>query len=98
MASLEETIEVLFSGKDRVWNIFESTVQNVAEPLAGVADIDKTGGGVDNFRKDIIAYARDSKMSIEDINRAIYAALSAGIDYEQALKNLNVGEELSADR
>lgn len=142
MASKEETINVIFAGKDRVsatmdkisrgFNKFDAAVQSIANPLAGVADsvikvdaalsamvvgglalsiresgkfgdsfaeistlIGETGEGVDKFRKDILDYARDSGMAIEDINRAVYSALSNGIDYKIALENLNEAEKLS---
>ena len=57
--------------------------------------IDDTGAGVGEFRKEILAYARDSGMAIEDINKAVYSALSNGIAYQEALENLNKAEKLS---
>ncbi|EFK08742.1 conserved hypothetical protein [delta proteobacterium NaphS2] len=57
--------------------------------------IDDTGQGVDQFRNDILAYSRDSTKSIEDIESAIYTAISAGVDYKDALDLLDDSEKLS---
>jgi len=56
---------------------------------------DATGQDVDKFRKNILNYSVDSVKSIEDINKSIYAAISAGIDYKDSLDFLNVAEKLS---
>ena len=142
MANMQETIEVIFAGKDRVSDVmdkmgrsfskFDAAVQGIATPLAGVADsvikvdaaltamvvgglalsiresgkfgdqfaeittlIDDTGLSVDDFRKDILAYSRDSTASIEEINKATYAAISAGAEYEDVLSALTKAERLS---
>lgn len=58
MANLEQTIEVIFAGKDRFSAIFDSTVQSVAEPLAGVADL---GTKLDTVLSDV--EKRDSEKS-----------------------------------
>ena len=57
--------------------------------------IDETGGSVDQFRTDILAYSRDSTKSIEDIEAAIYTAISAGTDYKNSLDLLDDSEKLS---
>ncbi len=57
--------------------------------------IDDTGQGVDQFRTDILAYSRDSSKSIEDIESAIYTAISAGTDYKESLALLSDSEKLS---
>lgn len=57
--------------------------------------IDDTGQGVDQFRSDILAYARDSGKSMEDIQSAIYTAISAGTDYKSSLGLLDDSEKLS---
>ena len=59
--------------------------------------IGETGAKVDNFRKDILAYAKDRGMAIEDINRVVYAALDIGIDYEDVLEHFDGTEKLSVD-
>ena len=56
---------------------------------------DATGENVDKFRNDILNYSTDSVKSIEDINKATYAAISAGIDYKDSLEFLSVAEKLS---
>ena len=50
---------------------------------------------LNNFKQDIINYARDSTSSFEDINAAIYTAISAGADYKDSLDLLNTSEKLS---
>ncbi|WP_161635960.1 phage tail tape measure protein [Desulfonatronovibrio hydrogenovorans] len=57
--------------------------------------IDDTGDGVDQFRMQIREYANTSTQSIEDINKSIYTALSAGIEYGDALKYIAQAEQLA---
>lgn len=57
--------------------------------------IDDTGESIDAFRESIIDYGQDSKKSYDDINAAIYSAISAGIDYKDALGTLTDAEKLS---
>ncbi len=47
------------------------------------------------FKGSILAYSRDSTAGIDDINSAIYTAISAGIDYGDSLDLLNQTEQLS---
>jgi TP901 family phage tail tape measure protein len=56
--------------------------------------IDLPKDSLNEFKLDIIDYARDSTQSIEEINQAIYNAISAGIDYEDALSSLADAERL----
>jgi TP901 family phage tail tape measure protein len=57
--------------------------------------IDDTGDSVDTFRNQIKAYAADSTKSISDINAAVYAAISAGTDYKDALDLIETAERLA---
>ena len=57
--------------------------------------IDATGEDVDKFREDIKAYAQDSTASIEDINGAVYSAISAGVSYQDAIASLGQAEKLA---
>ena len=57
--------------------------------------VDAAGGDVARFRSDVLDYARDSRKSIEDINAAIYTAISAGTSYDHSLALLNNTERLS---
>ena len=50
---------------------------------------------LDQFRNDILEYAKDSTKSIEDINSSIYNAISAGEDYETSLDLLRQAENLA---
>ena len=50
---------------------------------------------IDSFRQDIINYARDSTQSFEDINSAIYNAISSGQDYATALDFITQAEQLA---
>jgi len=57
--------------------------------------LNDTGKPVENFKEDIKAYATESVKSISEINKAVYAAISAGIDYKDALTFLAAAEKLS---
>ena len=50
---------------------------------------------IDSFRIDIKDYARESTQSIEQINSAIYNAISSGEDYETALDLITQAEQLA---
>jgi TP901 family phage tail tape measure protein len=54
-----------------------------------------TGFNLDEFRGQVLDYARTSTAGIEDINGAIYSAVSAGIDYRDALGAITQAEELA---
>jgi len=66
-----------------------------AEFLEITTLIDDTGESVDQFRGQILDYAGDSVKSIDDINGAVYSAISAGIDYKDSLDVLGAAEKLS---
>ena len=57
--------------------------------------IDDSSGNIQNFKNDILEYAQSSKTSISDINAAVYSAISAGVDYKDALAVLDQAEKLS---
>lgn len=57
--------------------------------------IDTSGDNLDQFREDILAYGRDSTQSLETVNKAVYSAISAGVDYKDALGALSQAEKLS---
>jgi len=50
---------------------------------------------LDEFRRDIVEYAKDSTASFEDINAATYSAISAGTDYSNSLQLLASSERLA---
>jgi TP901 family phage tail tape measure protein len=50
---------------------------------------------LNEFRGDVVSYARDSVKSLEDINGAIYDAVSSGVSYKDSLEVLSVAEKLS---
>ena len=50
---------------------------------------------IEAFRLNILDYAKDSTQSIEDINAAVYAAISATGDWENSLDLLTVAEKLA---
>jgi len=54
-----------------------------------------TSGEIDGFRGQILAYSRDSKKSIDDINGAIYQAISLGVDYKDSLGLIKDAEKLA---
>jgi len=57
--------------------------------------IDATGGSIDEFRKDILNYSVDSTKSLEQVNSALYAAISAGVDYTKSIEFMAAAEKLS---
>jgi len=57
--------------------------------------LDVTGPAVDKFKEDILDYATQSTASIEDINSAIYNAISAGTDYEDSIDVVATAEKLA---
>jgi len=56
---------------------------------------DASAASLDKFKTDILDYSRTSTASIDDINKSIYSAISAGTDYTNALSVLNTAEQLS---
>ena len=57
--------------------------------------LDVTGDSVSDFKNDILDYATNSTQSLDQINAAVYSAISAGVDYKDALTALNAAEKLS---
>jgi len=47
------------------------------------------------FKDSILDYSRTSTASLDDINRAVYTAISAGVEYKDALTVLTQAEKLS---
>lgn len=50
---------------------------------------------LEEFSREILDYSRSSVKSIEDINASVYAAISAGVDYEDSLEFLSASEKLA---
>lgn len=50
---------------------------------------------LEEFRQNIIAYGQDSTASIENINSAIYTAISAGVAYEDSISTVSEAERLA---
>ncbi len=57
--------------------------------------ISGTDEEVSAFKQSILDYARTSGSSLEDINKAVYNAISSGVDYKDALEGLAVAEKLA---
>lgn len=57
--------------------------------------VDLPRKSLDGFSQNLLAYSRDSSKSIEDINAAVYTAISAGTDYKDSLALLSQTEKLS---
>src|SRR3990172_9259042 len=57
--------------------------------------ISDTGPPIDKFRRDILDYSIGSVKSIADINAALYASISAGVDYSKSLDFVKEAEKLS---
>lgn len=54
---------------------------------------DAAPADISKFRDQILDYAKTSKASIEDINAAVYAAISAGSDYADSLSLVSTAEQ-----
>jgi len=54
-----------------------------------------TDADLDVFKKNLLNYSRDSSFAFEDINAAVYQAISFGADYRDALAAINVAEKLA---
>jgi TP901 family phage tail tape measure protein len=50
---------------------------------------------VNAFKSDIVDYSKTSSKSIEDINASVYSAISAGVQYTDAIGALSQAERLS---
>ncbi len=57
--------------------------------------LDDVGTPIDTFRNDVLEYSKDSVKSIEEINGAVYAAISAGVDYKDSIDFVTEAEKLS---
>lgn len=57
--------------------------------------LDATDDDLERFRTSILDYSRTSTASIEDVNAAVYTAISAGTDYRNSIDLLAVSEKLS---
>lgn len=57
--------------------------------------VDLPRKSLDGFSQNLLAYSRDSSKSIEDINAAVYTAISAGTDYKDSLALLSQTEKLA---
>jgi TP901 family phage tail tape measure protein len=57
--------------------------------------INDTGKPIAEFREQILAYSVDSVKSIDQINQAVYNAVSAGVDYKDSLDFVKTAEQLS---
>ncbi|MBU2623423.1 MAG: phage tail tape measure protein [Proteobacteria bacterium] len=57
--------------------------------------IKDTGEPIEQFKKNILDYSTGSVKSIEQINQAVYSAISAGVDYKDSLDFVSEAEKLS---
>ncbi|MCK4502510.1 MAG: phage tail tape measure protein, partial [Desulfuromonadales bacterium] len=57
--------------------------------------IDDNVSDLGGYRQSILDYANDSTQSLESINGAVYSAISAGVDYTDALGVMNTAEQLA---
>ncbi|KKL79470.1 hypothetical protein LCGC14_2014500, partial [marine sediment metagenome] len=57
--------------------------------------IDASSDDIAGFKDAILDYSTSSVKSIEDINAAVYTAISAGVDYTESLEFLTEAEKLS---
>jgi len=57
--------------------------------------IEGSADSLGDYRQAILDYAGDSTQSIDQITGALYAAISAGVDYEDSLAAIRVAEQLA---
>lgn len=57
--------------------------------------IKETGAPIDQFKNKILEYSTGSVKSIDQINQAIYNAVSAGVSWQDSIKFVNEAEKLS---
>ncbi|GAH39008.1 unnamed protein product, partial [marine sediment metagenome] len=57
--------------------------------------IDATSQDINKFKGDILDYSNDSVKSLDDINAAVYTAISAGTDYAESLDLTRQAEKLA---
>jgi len=57
--------------------------------------IKDTGAPIQQFHDNVLEYSTGSVKSIEDIQQALYFAISAGVDYNDSLKFINQSEMLA---
>jgi len=57
--------------------------------------IDEPISALDEFKAAILEYGANSSSSLEQVNSAIYSAISAGVDYTDSLEAVRVAEQLS---
>ena len=57
--------------------------------------IDDSADSLDTYRQAILDYSSESTQSLDQINGALYAAISAGVDYSDSLDAIRVAETLA---
>lgn len=57
--------------------------------------IDAPVESIDRFRQAILDYGASSTAPLEEVTNAIYSAISAGVDFEDAIAAVSVAEQLS---
>lgn len=57
--------------------------------------LDATGAPMEAFKKNILDYSTTSVKSLDDIQKSIYAAISAGLDYADSVEFVARAEKLS---
>ena len=68
---------------------FSDAFNEISTLIPGAAE------NVGSFKNDILDYSRDSVKSIEDINSAVYQAISSGVDYRDSLSLTKEAEKLA---
>lgn len=68
---------------------FQTSFNEISTLFTGTAE------EVQQFKNDILDYSKTSTQSIDSINKAVYNAISAGVDYTKSLDFLAVAERLA---
>lgn len=57
--------------------------------------IDDTDEAIERFRAQVLDYGADSSFALDEVNSALYSAISAGIDYEESLDFMDQTQQLA---
>ena len=57
--------------------------------------LDITGDDLERFKKAVLDYGASASFALDDVNRAIYTAISAGVEYSDVLELMTTAEKLA---
>ena len=67
-----------------------------SEQFAEISTLtDSTAQNLSGLQEEILNYSRNSTQGIEEINKAVYSAISAGVDWKDSIASLTAAEKLA---